>query len=58
LRIISDPTMTRAPPVAQGGIEANMGEKKTETKKHSAVTIAVIPVLPPSNHCRHVRDKK
>lgn len=34
--------------MAQGGMEANMGAKKTETRKHSPVTIAVSPVLPPS----------
>ena len=48
LRIISEPTMTRAPPVAQGGMDANMGAKKTEMKKRRPVTIAVMPVLPPS----------
>ena len=46
--IMSEPTMMRAPPVAQGGIEAKMGAKKTETKKARPVVIAVIPVLPPS----------
>ena len=43
-----EPTITRAPPVAQEGIEANMGAKKTETKKRRPVTIAVMPVFPPS----------
>jgi hypothetical protein len=37
-----------APPVAQEGIEAKMGAKNTETKKQSPVTMAVIPVFPPS----------
>ena len=40
--------MTNAPPVAQGGIEAKIGAKKTETKNARPTTIAVIPVLPPS----------
>lgn len=46
--IINEPTITRALPVAQGGIEANMGAKKTEMKNITPVTIAVIPVFPPS----------
>ena len=46
--IIKDPTMTRAPPVAHDGIEANIGAKKIETKNIRPVTMAVIPVLPPS----------
>jgi hypothetical protein len=48
LRIMREPTMTRAPPVAHGGMEAKIGAKKTETKKANPVTQAVIPVLPPS----------
>ena len=40
--------MTSAPPVAHPGIEAKIGAKKTDTKKASPVTMAVIPVLPPS----------
>ncbi len=35
-------------PVAQGGMEAKMGAKKTATTKHSPVTMAVKPVRPPS----------
>lgn len=35
-------------PVAQGGILANIGAKKMDTKKHNPVTIAVKPVRPPS----------
>ena len=35
-------------PVAQGGMDAKMGAKKIEMKKQRPVTIAVIPVLPPS----------
>jgi len=46
--IIKDPTMTRALPVAHDGIEAKIGAKKTETKNIRPVTMAVIPVLPPS----------
>ncbi len=46
--IMSEPLITSAPPVAQGGIEAKIGEKKTEMKNARPVTIAVIPVLPPS----------
>ena len=46
--IISDPTITRAPPVAHDGKEAKIGAKKTETKNIRPVTIAVMPVFPPS----------
>ena len=46
--IINDPTMTSAPPVAHGGIEAKIGAKNTETKNINPVTTAVIPVFPPS----------
>ena len=46
--IMSEPTMMRAPPVAQGGIEAKIGAKKTETKNMMPTTLAVLPVLPPS----------
>ncbi len=46
--IMSEPTMTRAPPVAQDGIDAKMGAKKTDTKNAIPVEIAVMPVLPPS----------
>lgn len=35
-------------PVAQGGIDAKMGAKNIDTRKHSPVTMAVSPVLPPS----------
>lgn len=45
---MSEPTMTRAPPVAQDGIDAKMGAKKTDTKNAIPVEIAVMPVLPPS----------
>jgi hypothetical protein len=45
---IIKPTAISVPPVAHGGIEAKMGAKKIEMKKHNPVTIAVIPVLPPS----------
>lgn len=40
--------MTNAPPVAQAGIDAKIGAKKTEMKNAIPVTMAVIPVLPPS----------
>jgi len=40
--------MTRAPPVAQGGMEANIGAKKIDTKNRRPVTTAVMPVFPPS----------
>jgi len=46
--IIMLPTMMSVEPVAQGGMLANMGAKKTEMKKQTPVTIAVIPVIPPS----------
>ena len=45
---MSDPTMTSAPPVAQGGIDANIGAKKTLIKNAKPITIPVIPVFPPS----------
>jgi hypothetical protein len=35
-------------PVAQGGIEANIGAKKMEIRKQRPVVIAVRPVRPPS----------
>lgn len=43
-------TLTRmsVQPVAQGGMEANIGAKKMETTKHKPATIAVRPVRPPS----------
>lgn len=44
-----DPTMISAPPVAHPGMEANMGAKKMEMKNMIPITIAVIPVLPPSD---------
>ena len=40
--------MTNAPLVAQLGILAKIGAKNTQMKKHNPVTIAVIPVAPPS----------
>ena len=40
--------MTSAPPVAQEGIDANIGAKNTETRNARPVTMAVRPVLPPS----------
>lgn len=45
---IMAPTIMRVDPVAHGGIEAKMGAKNIEIKKQNPVTIAVIPVLPPS----------
>ena len=42
------PTSMSVQPVAQGGIEAKIGAKKMEMKKHNPVTHAVIPVAPPS----------
>ena len=35
-------------PVAQGGIDAKMGEKKMEMRKQTPVVMAVRPVRPPS----------
>jgi hypothetical protein len=35
-------------PVAQGGIEAKIGAKNIDSKKHSPVVTAVKPVRPPS----------
>lgn len=46
--IIKLPTITSAPPVAQGGIDAKIGAKNTDTKNASPVNTAVSPVLPPS----------
>ena len=40
--------MTSAPPVAQEGMDAKMGAKKTEMKNMKPVVIAVMPVRPPS----------
>jgi hypothetical protein len=45
---IIDPTRINTQPVAHGGIEAKMGAKKMEMKKQIPDTIAVRPVLPPS----------
>ena len=47
-RIINDPTITNAPPVAHAGIDAKIGAKNTDTKNANPVVIAVSPVLPPS----------
>lgn len=44
--------MTSVPPVAHDGIDAKIGAKNTETKNARPVTIAVMPVLPPSAVCR------
>lgn len=41
-------TRTNVHPVAQGGIEAKMGAKKSEIKKQIPVVMAVSPVFPPS----------
>ena len=41
-------TMTNVQPVAHGGIEAKIGAKKIQIRKHIPVVIAVRPVLPPS----------
>ena len=35
-------------PVAQGGIDANMGAKKRDNRKQIPVVVAVSPVFPPS----------
>ena len=40
--------MIKVQPVAQGGIEANIGAKNMETKKHRPHVMAVSPVFPPS----------
>jgi len=45
-----EPTITNAPPVAHGGMEENIGAKKTEMKKAIPVVMAVIPVFPPSRN--------
>uniref|UniRef100_A0A1Y1L1A2 Uncharacterized protein n=1 Tax=Photinus pyralis TaxID=7054 RepID=A0A1Y1L1A2_PHOPY len=45
---IIDPTRIRTQPVAQGGIEAKIGAKKTAMKKQKPVAMEVKPVLPPS----------
>lgn len=41
-------TRTNVHPVAQGGMEAKMGAKKSEIKKQIPVVMAVSPVFPPS----------
>lgn len=46
--VISAPTMTRVQPVAQGGMDAKIGAKKTAMKKQKPVTQEVRPVFPPS----------
>lgn len=46
--IIRLPTITSAPPVAHGGMEAKIGAKKIEMNIMSPTVIPVIPVLPPS----------
>lgn len=45
---IMAPTMISVQPVAHGGMEAKIGAKKIEMKKARPVTMAVIPVFPPS----------
>lgn len=40
--------MTNVHPVAHGGIEAKIGAKNREMRKHKPVVIAVRPVFPPS----------
>ena len=46
--IMKLPDITRALPVAQDGMLAKMGAKKTETKNMMPITMPVMPVLPPS----------
>jgi len=48
LRIIREPAITSAPPVAQEGMDAKIGAKKTEMKNIIPVVMAVNPVFPPS----------
>lgn len=40
--------MIKVQPVAHGGIEAKMGAKSIDMRKHAPHVIAVKPVLPPS----------
>ena len=47
-RVIKTPTAIKAGPVAYAGIAVKMGEKNNEHKKNKPVTMAVIPVRPPS----------
>ncbi len=47
-RIMSDPTITSAPPVAHPGIDAKIGAKNTDMKNARPVVMAVMPVFPPS----------
>jgi len=47
-RIIINPTRIRVQPVAQGGIEAKIGAKNIDIRKHTPVVMAVRPVRPPS----------
>ena len=48
LRIIKEPTIVNAPPVAHGGNDEKMGAKKMDMKNMIPVVMAVNPVLPPS----------
>ena len=41
-------TMIKVQPVAHGGIDAKIGAKNIDKRKHNPVTTAVSPVLPPS----------
>src|SRR5438477_275491 len=41
-------TKTKVHPVAHGGIDAKIGAKKIEIRKHMPVVMAVRPVRPPS----------
>lgn len=47
-RIIRQPTRISVHPVAQGGMEAKIGARKSEARKQKPAVIAVRPVLPPS----------
>ena len=46
--IIMEPTRINTHPVAQGGMDAKMGAKKTATKNAMPVVHDVRPVFPPS----------
>ena len=56
-RIINAPAIVKALPVAQDGIDAKIGEKKTETKNMKPMTMPVIPVLPPSVVISYMRSR-
>jgi hypothetical protein len=56
-RIIKEPAIIKALPVAQDGIDAKIGEKKMEIKNMKPMTMPVSPVLPPSVVISYMRSQ-